>query len=202
MVPSMAASTIWNSRRRASPIPSSHWLGIATRSPPARATRPSSPLGPGSTARARTSCRSSCCRSASAARRRSMNSTATLPTDGATIVYDGECPFCSRYVALQRLRAGVGQVHLVDAREGGPIVAALRARGLDLNEGMALIHQGRVYHGADAIHQIALLSSGENGFSRATSRLFKNQAMATRAYPVLRAGRNLALRLLGRKQIT
>ena len=43
----------------------------------------------------------------------------SLPT---TIVYDGDCPFCSRYVALVRLREAVGQVVLANARDGGPVV--------------------------------------------------------------------------------
>ena len=44
------------------------------------------------------------------------------PEPQAWIIYDGQCPFCSRYVRLVRLRDSLGQVELVDARNGGPIV--------------------------------------------------------------------------------
>ena len=42
------------------------------------------------------------------------------------IVYDGQCPFCSRYVELVRLRQSLGQVRLINAREGGPLVDELQ----------------------------------------------------------------------------
>ena len=41
------------------------------------------------------------------------------PTQRASIVYDGDCPFCSRYVKLVRLREALGSVDLVNARDGG-----------------------------------------------------------------------------------
>ena len=68
----------------------------------------------------------------------------------AWIVYDGQCPFCFRYVALLRLRETLGRVELVNAREGGPIVDEIIAAGLDLDEGMVLKMNGRLYHDDDA----------------------------------------------------
>jgi protein-disulfide isomerase len=41
---------------------------------------------------------------------------------GVTVFYDGACPFCSAYVRMVRLRKAAGEVRLIDAREGGPIV--------------------------------------------------------------------------------
>ena len=47
----------------------------------------------------------------------------TMSSSGeAWLVYDGECPFCSTYVRLLRFRQSVGTVHLIDARDGGPLV--------------------------------------------------------------------------------
>ena len=56
----------------------------------------------------------------------------------AWIVYDGQCPFCSRYVQLLRLRESLGRVELVNARHRGPIVDEVVRAGLDLDEGMIL----------------------------------------------------------------
>jgi predicted DCC family thiol-disulfide oxidoreductase YuxK len=114
------------------------------------------------------------------------------------IVYDGQCPFCSRYVKLVRLRESLGQVRLVDAREGGPIVEELQRAGVDLDEGMALKLDGRLYHGHDCIHMLALLSTPSSAFNRVNAALFRSPGAARLLYPVLRAGRNAALRLLGR----
>lgn len=117
------------------------------------------------------------------------------------VVYDGECPFCSRYVGLLRLRAAVGALRLVDARQGGPEVDGLRRAGYDLNQGMAALFGGRVYHGADCLHLLALLSTESGWFNRLNGALFKSARLARLLYPVLRAGRNLTLRLLGRRRI-
>ena len=61
----------------------------------------------------------------------------------AWLVYDGDCPFCSRYVQYLRLRQAAGPVRLVNAREGGPLVDELQRAGLDLDEGMVLKLGGR-----------------------------------------------------------
>ena len=63
------------------------------------------------------------------------------------LVYDGECPFCSRYVRLLRLRAAVGAVELVDARTDHPMVSYLYDLGIDLDEGMALVQDNVIAHG-------------------------------------------------------
>jgi predicted DCC family thiol-disulfide oxidoreductase YuxK len=124
--------------------------------------------------------------------------------DGAEawLVYDGECPFCSRYVRYIRLREAVGKVHLINAREGGPVAEELQAAGLDLNEGMVLKMGGRYYHGADCIHALALLSGGSDTFNRINAAIFRSPALSRLLYPVLRAGRNTVLRTLGRPKIS
>ena len=119
----------------------------------------------------------------------------------AWLVYDGDCPFCSRYVQYLRFREAVAPVRLVNAREGGPLVDELQRAGLDLDEGMVLKLGGRYYHGADCIHALALLSSGSGLFGRINARVFRSSQLSRVLYPVLRAGRNTALRLLGRTKI-
>ncbi|HEX6145038.1 MAG TPA: DCC1-like thiol-disulfide oxidoreductase family protein [Geminicoccaceae bacterium] len=120
----------------------------------------------------------------------------------AWIVYDGQCPFCSRYVALLRLRAALGQVVLVNAREGGPLVEEIERAGIDLNEGMVLKMDGELHHGDACIHRLALLSTPSGWFNRLNGAVFGHRRAARVLYPVLRTGRNLTLRLLGRDRIT
>lgn len=125
-----------------------------------------------------------------------------MPADPqAWLIYDGECPFCSAYVKLLRLREAVGTVNLVDAREGGPLVAELERKGLDLDEGMVLKIGDRLYHGDDCIHALALMTSPVGLFNRITAAIFRSPARARLLYPVLRAMRNLTLRLLGRRKL-
>ncbi|WP_417667166.1 DCC1-like thiol-disulfide oxidoreductase family protein [Roseibium sp.] len=120
---------------------------------------------------------------------------------GITIIYDGDCPFCSRYVVMSRLRQSVGPVTLVNAREGGAEVEAAINEGYDLNEGMLARYQGETYFGADCVNLISLLSSRYGLLNKLTSMLFANKTLACVSYPALRCGRNLTLRLMGRRKI-
>ncbi len=117
------------------------------------------------------------------------------------IVYDGECPFCSRYVRLLSLKKAVGEVRLIDAREGGSFAAEIQRSGLDLNEGMVVRYGGRLYHGSDCVHLLAMLSTESGAFNRLNALMFRSKTLSRVLYPVLRMGRNLTLRLLGRSKI-
>jgi predicted DCC family thiol-disulfide oxidoreductase YuxK len=105
------------------------------------------------------------------------------------IIYDGDCPFCSGYVALLRLREQY-DVRLIDARKE-PAVAA--RYGLDLNEGMIVEFDGKVHHGARAMSLLARLSG--------TLSPLRSERVASAVYPLFRFGRNVALKVLGRSQI-
>ena len=119
----------------------------------------------------------------------------------AVLIYDGQCPVCSSYVRYLRIKESVGKVALINARDGGPCVEKIRVAGLDLNEGMVLDYGGRLYHGADCVHMMAMLSSNSGAFNRLNALMFKNPTAAKLLYPVMRAGRNLLLRILGRGPI-
>lgn len=121
--------------------------------------------------------------------------------DRLILVYDKECPMCDAYCRMVRIREAAGQIELYDAREGGPIVEDLTARGLDVDEGMVLIAGDELYYGADAIHALSLLSSRSGFFNRINYHIFKSKRLSKVLYPVLKAGRNLLLKLLGRSRI-
>jgi predicted DCC family thiol-disulfide oxidoreductase YuxK len=124
-----------------------------------------------------------------------------LSVAGPTIIYDGDCPFCSRYVSLLRLRKSLGSVTLLNARDGGALVDAVRGLGLDLDEGMVLVMNGEIFHGAECLHRLALLTTSSGAFNRLNAWMFRSRAASQLLYPALRAGRNAALSLLGRQKI-
>jgi predicted DCC family thiol-disulfide oxidoreductase YuxK len=119
----------------------------------------------------------------------------------AVLVYDGDCPVCSTYVRYVRIKESAGGLVLVNARDGGPWVARVRQAHLDLDEGMVLFYGGRAYHGADCIHMLALLSTSSGSFNRLNALVFRYPGLARVLYPVLRAGRNLLLRILRRPKL-
>jgi len=113
------------------------------------------------------------------------------------LVYDGECPVCRSYVQHVRLKQAAGQLHLVDARKPSALREEIRAAGLQLDEGIVLKIGPQLYHGADAAHRLSLMTTTSGVFNRFNARLFASPRIARLAYPVLRAGRNALLRLLG-----
>ncbi|MXU65350.1 DCC1-like thiol-disulfide oxidoreductase family protein [Oceanomicrobium pacificus] len=120
---------------------------------------------------------------------------------GIDIVYDGECPFCSAYVRMVRLRDAVGPVRLIDARSDDPLVQELKAAGYDLDEGMAVRLDGRIYHGDECMHLLAMMTTRSGLFNRALRVAFRSERAARILYPPLVLGRNTTLRLLGRSKI-
>ena len=114
------------------------------------------------------------------------------------IYYDGECPFCARYVRLLHLQRAAGGVELVNLRDNPRVRHELQAGGHDLDEGMVVETGGRRLGGADAINALALLSTPSDLFNRANRRVLSSPALANLIYPILRSGRWLTLFLLGR----
>lgn len=119
----------------------------------------------------------------------------------ATIYYDGECPFCTRYTTLLRLRESAGEVNLVNVREDVTARETLQADGYDLDQGMVLDLDGRRYAGADAMHTLAMLSGRSGLLNRLVASVFRFPWLAFLLYPMMRAGRMLTLFALGRDRI-
>ncbi len=117
------------------------------------------------------------------------------------LVYDGECPFCTNYVELLQLKELFPDIKLVNARtdkDHEAVQMMLRA-GFVIDEGMALIENGTIMYGANAIHALARPSSSV--FGRLNWWLFKSQKRSSFLYPALTLGRSIVLKILGRKKI-
>jgi predicted DCC family thiol-disulfide oxidoreductase YuxK len=114
------------------------------------------------------------------------------------VIYDGECPFCANYVSRMNLRNAVGMVTLIDARAGAEPAKALIRQGYDLNEGMAVVFGGSVYYGKDAVTFLSSLTNSRNWAGRLLSKLLNSPGRAAVLYPVMKLGRRITLRALGR----
>ena len=122
-------------------------------------------------------------------------------TGPSLVIYDGECIFCQNFVRLVKLRESIGSVELIDARSSDPRVGHYWQAGYDLNSGMLFVHKGKVYHGDDAVHVLALLSSDQGVVSRLNARVFSHRRVATAVYPLLKLGRRLTLLARGRTML-
>lgn len=117
------------------------------------------------------------------------------------LVYDQECPVCDAYCRLVRIRENVGDLKIVNARSDADVVREITEQGLDIDQGMVLKMGDKLYYGADAINALALISSPSGLFNRLNYWIFKSPARSTVFYPVLRACRNLLLKILGKTKI-
>jgi len=117
------------------------------------------------------------------------------------VYYDGECPFCTRYVRMLRLKEAVGHLRLIDLRENSEIRSELLRQGFDLDQGMVVEIGGRRYGGGEATNQLALMSTPINWFNKLNRLIFSNAQMSRLSYPVLRTGRWVTLFAMGRQGI-
>jgi len=108
------------------------------------------------------------------------------------IVYDGACPFCTAYVALLRLRESM-QVELLSARSADERVDEFLALGYRLDDGMLIQLDDMIHVGADAMHQLAIISNHHGLFNRMQRFVFSRKWLAHMLYPLLRFGRRLVL---------
>jgi len=118
-----------------------------------------------------------------------------------TIIYDGDCPLCTRYITRRRLIEVYGEVHLVNARDNSDLTKSYWALGYDLDEGMIVAVNDQIYYGPEAVMVLARLSARPSLWDRLCVRLFKRTMIAKNIYAVMKAVRNMALRLRGRKRM-
>ncbi len=117
------------------------------------------------------------------------------------LVYDKECPACNYYCTLVRIRESVGNLVLVDAREAGSLMEEITAAEIDIDQGMVLIVGDRMYYGVDAIHALSIMGTRSGVFNRVSYWCFRSKAVSNVLYPILRAGRNLLLKILRKTKI-
>ncbi|TDK61186.1 DCC1-like thiol-disulfide oxidoreductase family protein [Sapientia aquatica] len=117
------------------------------------------------------------------------------------LVYDGECPVCKMYSKYIRIRAAVGELHLVDARRPSQLLAEITAAGLDIDQGMVLKFDGAIYYGPDAIHMLTLLSSASGAFNTINYYVFRTRFGAQIFYPICKAFRAALLKIFGIRYI-
>lgn len=112
------------------------------------------------------------------------------------IIFDGACPFCRAYLRLHRLREDIGSVELLSARDKDDRIAHYQQEGFDLDQGMLVVMGEVVYAGADAMVVLASCSTASGWFNRCNRWIFSSRRRSRFIYPILRAGRRIALLLL------
>lgn len=122
---------------------------------------------------------------------------------GVWFVYDGECPICKMAAQALRIRETLGELRLVDARTDAThqLLDHIKARGLNLDDGMVVYHQGHFYHGATALQFMSVYGGKSGWFNHINRLMFRSNFLAKTLYPPMRTGRNFLLSLRGLKPI-
>lgn len=121
--------------------------------------------------------------------------------DTLLIAYDGDCPFCASYIKMQRLRELDMDIELINFREAPDLVEKLKSQGLNPNKGMYVELEGTPYYADEAMTVLSTLTTSNNWLNLGLKWWFKSKTRAKWLYPVLRLGREGALKVLGRKKI-
>ena len=121
-----------------------------------------------------------------------------LPSADEAAVVDDNHPLGA---ARAQVDSTLGELHCIDARQDRQALQALRDKGLDIDRGMALMVDDKVLQGAEAAYVLAQAAPPSGLFNRANRYLFGSRRRAQLLYPPLLAGRNMLLRMLGRKPI-
>ena len=115
------------------------------------------------------------------------------------LIYDGDCPLCCHFVAAQKLQKQFGELTQLNARDlpqqAPLLLAELQHQGLVLNQSMLLRVDGRWLKGAEVMQLLASLNE-PSWRNRLWLYWFHSASRARFSYPLLRAGRNLLLKLL------
>ncbi len=117
------------------------------------------------------------------------------------LVYDKQCPVCDSYCRLVRVEEAAGDLKLIDARESSDALDEITDLDLDIDQGMVLKKGREIHYGANAIHELALISSRSGRFNRLNYLLFSSRRLSRILYPALRGCRNLLLKILGKTKI-
>ena len=107
------------------------------------------------------------------------------------IYYDKDCPFCNKYAQILELKKE-HDLTIKNARENLDKLRYFYSYGYDINNGIIIEVDGKIYQGAKAIYVLDSLSI-RNNYLYGT-KLFKNFL-----YPVLKIIRKVYLLLSGRK---
>jgi predicted DCC family thiol-disulfide oxidoreductase YuxK len=113
------------------------------------------------------------------------------------VIYDGACPFCDDYARYQRLRDAT-RLELVDARAHPEVLLEHAIAPGSLEDGMVVVADGRLYHGADAMHLLSTIATAPGRpWVQAIALVTRSPVLARVIYPALRLGRRIALAFLG-----
>jgi hypothetical protein len=130
-----------------------------------------------------------------------LNDTDIFPNDAISIIYDDGCPVCSYYISISRIEEKFGKVNLIKARNNEKILDYLKLVNINVNEGMIVVFDKKIYYGPDAVNIMSILGKKDSFINSIIINVFQYRIVSQIFYPLLKLGRRLLLFILGKKLI-
>ena len=124
-----------------------------------------------------------------------------FPDNEISIIYDNGCPVCSFYISISHIKEKFGKVNLIKARDNHKILNYVNSLNIDINEGMIVIFNKKLYYGPDALNIISILGKKNSFINFITANIFRFKFFSVLIYPLLKIGRRIILFILGKKLI-
>lgn len=105
------------------------------------------------------------------------------------ILYDDQCPVCRGYCTKVRLKEDAHEITLTDARKPGALMEEVTAQGLDIDEGMVVKIDGKIYYGSEAMRVLVPLTKA----GRVQRLLFGTKNLSAAVYGFCKTVRNILL---------
>jgi predicted DCC family thiol-disulfide oxidoreductase YuxK len=125
----------------------------------------------------------------------------TASSSDAFLIYDGDCPFCRNYTSYVKVTKALPGLRLISARDGGDEVEEAKRRGIDLDQQMISVIDGRWLAGENAMAELARRAQRFRTANHLWGGLMAQPRLGRFLYNRLVQGRLLTLRLLGKKKI-
>ena len=113
------------------------------------------------------------------------------------VYYDKECPFCSKYSELVKLRSHY-DVEIINARECHDTIQEFKTKGLDINEGFIIQIEDQTLQGEEAVVFLSKHMKTKNSFEKTILWFMKKRTIMNIIYPIVKTIRIIVLWLIGR----
>ena len=115
-----------------------------------------------------------------------LNDTDIFPNDAISIIYDDGCPVCSYYISISRIEEKFGKVNLIKARNNEKILDYLKLVNINVNEGMIVVFDKKIYYGPDAVNIMSILGKKDSFINSIIINVFQYRIVSQIFYPLLK----------------
>ena len=112
------------------------------------------------------------------------------------IYYDGGCIFCNNYIQLTKLKEDF-DVILISFRDNVEIVEKFCDMGINVDDGMVIEHNEKIYFGAKAMIFLSKYDNSSSIYNTLINLLFRLNLFPNFIYNSFKFIRSLVLKLMG-----